>query len=164
MRESALYSENSDGCPLADPFRVRGVPILEAQRLHLRILIAGAACLALIQGATAQSAPEGLVKTRAAFAAVVVANNEKAAAELSAFPLINRVYKEMPVIRRSEFRGLFKTYRELGKCLKSVRLQPEKTPQGKKTGNWLVDCGGNLVLFGQKSGRWLHIGYENVNE
>jgi hypothetical protein len=35
--------------------------------IDLRILIAGAACLALIEGARAQSAPEELVKTRAAF-------------------------------------------------------------------------------------------------
>ena len=89
---------------------------------------------------------------------------ERAAAELSAFPLINRVDQEKPAIPRSEFRGLFKTYRAVGKCLASDRLEPEKSPQDKKTGNWLVDCGGNLVLFGQKNGRWLHIGYENVNE
>jgi hypothetical protein len=132
--------------------------------IDLRILVTGAACLALIQGALAQSAPEELVKTRVAFAAAVAANNEKAAAELSAFPLINRVDQEKSATPRSEFRGLFKTYREVGKCLESDRLQPEKTSQGKKTGNWLVDCGGNLMLFGQKNGRWLHIGYENVNE
>ncbi|MGA9850244.1 MAG: hypothetical protein WBQ45_21730, partial [Roseiarcus sp.] len=123
--------------------------------IDVRILIAGAACLALIQGARAQSAPAELVKARAAFATAVAANNEKAAAELSAFPLINRVDQEKPAIPRSEFRGLFKTYREVGKCLESDRLEPEKTPQDKKTGNWLVDCGGNLVLFGQKNGHWL---------
>ncbi len=132
--------------------------------IDVRILIAGAACLALIQGARAQSAPAELVKARAAFATAVAANNEKAAAELSAFPLINRVDQEKPAIPRSEFRGLFKTYREVGKCLGSDRLEPEKTPQDKKTGNWLVACGGTLVLFGQKNGHWLHIGYENVNE
>ena len=68
--------------------------------LDLRILIAGVACLALTQGARAQSAPAELVKTRTAFASAVAANNEKAAAELSAFPLINRVYREGPTIRR----------------------------------------------------------------
>ena len=132
--------------------------------IDVRILIAGAACLALIQGARAQSAPAALVKARAAFAAAVAANNEKAAAELSAFPLLNRVHQEKPAIPRSEFRRLFKTYREFGKCLNADRLEPETTPQDKKTGNWLVNCDGNFVLFGQKNGRWLHIGYENVNE
>ena len=83
--------------------------------------------------------------------------------QFSTFPLINRVDQEKPAIPRSEFRGLFKTYREVGKCLVSDRLHSEKTPQGKKTGNWLVDCGGNLVLFGQKNGHWLHMGYENVD-
>ena len=53
--------------------------------IDLRILIAGAACLALIQGARAQSAPEELVKTRAAFAAAVAWNNEKAAASSAPF-------------------------------------------------------------------------------
>ena len=132
--------------------------------IDVRILIAGAACLALIQGARAQSAPAELVKARAAFAAAVAANNEKAAAELSAFPLINRVEQEKPVIPRSEFRDLFETYREFGKCLGSDRLEPETTAKDKKTGNWLVNCGGNFVLFGHKNGHWLHIGYENVNE
>ena len=132
-------------------------------------IVAGAVCLALnclapIPGARAQSAPAELVKARAAFAAALAANNEKAAAELSAFPLINRVYREKPAIPRSEFRGLLKTYRAFGKCLESDRLEPEKNPQDKRTGNWLVNCDGNFVLFGQKNGRWLHIGYENVNE
>ena len=106
-------------------------------------------------GGAGASAPAELVKARAAFATAVAANNEKAAAALSAFPLINRVDQEKPAIPRSEFRGFFKTYREVGKCLESDRLEPEKTPQDKKTGNWLVDCGGNLVLFGQKNGHWL---------
>jgi hypothetical protein len=131
--------------------------------IDLRILVAGVACLALVQDALAQSAPADLVKTRAAFAAAVAANDEKAAADLSAFPLINRVYQGKPAIPRAEFRELFKTYRELRQCLKSDRLEPEKAGE-KKTGNWLVECNGNLVIFGQKSGRWLHIGYENVNE
>lgn len=132
--------------------------------IHARILIAGAIGLALIEGARAQSAPADLVKTRTAFAAAVAANNEKAAADLSAFPLINRVYREKPALARPEFRDLFKTYRKFGKCLGSDGLEPEKTDQDKKTGNWLVNCDGNFVLFGQKNGRWLHIGYENVNE
>lgn len=132
--------------------------------IDLRVLIAGAACLALTHGAQAQSAPAELVKTRMAFAAAVAANNEKVAAELSAFPLINRVYQDKAAIPRSEFRALLRTYRVLGKCLKSDPLTREKTPKGKETGNWLLDCDGNFVLFGQKNGRWLHIGYENVNE
>jgi len=132
--------------------------------IDVRVLIAAAASLASIHEARAQSAPADLVKARAAFAAAVAANDEQGAAALSAFPLINRVYQEKPAIARSEFRGLFKTYREVGTCLKSDRLEPEKTPQDKKTGNWLVNCGGNFVLFGQKNGRWMHIGYENVNE
>ena len=129
-----------------------------------RILIASAACLALTAGARAQSAPAELVKARAAFAAAVAANNEKAAAELSAFPLVNRVYQEGPTVPRAGFRGLFNTYRKLGKCVRSDPLEQEKTPRGKKTGNWLVACDGNYVLFGLKNGRWLHIGHENVNE
>jgi hypothetical protein len=42
---------------------------------------------------------------------------------LVGFPLINRVDQEKPAIPRSEFRGLFKTYREVGKCLESDRLE-----------------------------------------
>ena len=130
--------------------------------VDFRILLAGAACLALAQGAQAQSAPGDLVKTRLAFAAAVAANDEKAAAALSAFPLINRVEHEGPTTTRAEFRSLFKIYRGFGACLKSDRLEAEDD-KGKKTGNWLLNCDGNFVLFGQKNGRWLHIGYENVN-
>ncbi len=132
--------------------------------IGMRIFIAGAACVSLTQGVQAQSAPAELVKTRAAFAAAVAGNNEKAAAELSAFPLVNRVYQDKPVIPRSEFGRFLRTYRALGKCLKSDPLTREKNQKGKATGNWLLDCDGNYVLFGQKNGRWMHIGYENVNE
>ena len=94
--------------------------------IDVRILIAGAACLVLIQGARAQSAPAELLKARAAFAAAVAANNEKAAAELSAFPLINRVDQEKPAIPRSEFRGLFKTYREVGSVWSWIGSSPKR--------------------------------------
>ena len=130
----------------------------------LRVLIASATCLLLLQGARAQSAPEELVKARAAFAAAVAANNEKAAADLSVFPLINRVYQEKPTLQRAEFGNLFGIYRQLGKCLKTDRLEPEKNSQDKSRGTWLVNCGGNFVLFGLRGGHWRHVGYENVNE
>lgn len=129
-----------------------------------RLVLAGVVCLATISAVCAQTPPAGLVKARTDFAAAVIANNEKAAAELSAFPLINRVYREKPTLPRAQFSGLFKTYRHLLKCMKSEKLEAETSPQGKKTGNWLLNCDGNMVLFGQKNGRWMHIGYENVNE
>jgi hypothetical protein len=139
-------------------------PKFEVKMMFVRILVGSAAGFALVQGALAQSAPVELVKARAALAAAVAANDEKSAAELSAFPLINRVDQEKPAIPRSEFRGLFRIYREVVTCLRSGPLEPEKNLHDRKTGNWLVDCGGNFILFGQKNGRWLNIGYENVNE
>ena len=29
---------------------------------------------------------------------------------------------------------------------------------------WKIDCDGNDLWFGLRNGRWLHTGYENVNE
>jgi hypothetical protein len=131
------------------------------------ILTAGFIALVSALGpASAQSSPPAeLVKARNAFASAVAANNSSAAAELSSFPLINRVYREPRTTSKAGFAGLFKSYRQnFSKCLKSEPLKPEQTPAGKKTGLWTVDCDGNIVLFGQKSGRWLHVGFENVNE
>jgi hypothetical protein len=129
-----------------------------------RLVFAAAVCMVAATMARAQTPPPGLVKVRTDFAAAVLANNEKAAAELSAFPLINRVYQEKSKLQRSEFSGLFKTYRNLQKCMKSEKLEAEKSAKGKKTGDWTLNCDGNIVLFGQRGGRWMHIGYENINE
>ena len=122
--------------------------------IDLRILIADAACLALIQGAGAVGAggtrqdARGLRRRRSG----EQREGGGRAQRLSAHkPRRSGVDQEKPAIPRSEFRGLFKTYREVGKCLVSDRLRPEKTPQDKKTGNWLVDCGGNLVLSARRT-------------
>lgn len=102
-------------------------------------------------------APSGLISTRTAFAAAVSANDEAAAAELTSFPLKNTAYKAPPKLTRKAFSTLFADYRNMAACIK-------KTPLVFERGAWLIDCDGNILRFGLRSGRWLHTEYENVNE
>ena len=108
--------------------------------IDLRILAAGAACLALIQGARAQSAPEELVKTRAAFAAAVAANNEKAAAELSAFPLINRVDQGKLPFRAPNFGVSSRPIAKSASAWSRIGSSPKRPLKTRKqgTGWWIA--------------------------
>jgi hypothetical protein len=108
--------------------------------------------------------PPELLTARTAFAAAVAKNDMAAAAALSRFPLKNVVYRGPKTIAEAQFGSVFKIYRQLGDCVKSGVLQPTPAKGGAAAAEWTIDCNGNEISFGLKDGRWLHTGYENINE
>ena len=107
--------------------------------------------------------PPDLVAARAAFAAAVAKNDMAAAAALSSFPLKNVAYRAPKTIPQAQFAAQFRMYRQFGDCVKSAPLLP--TPaEGAAPAIWKIDCDGHDLWFGLRNGRWLHTGYENVNE
>jgi hypothetical protein len=128
----------------------------------LRLILATGAVVGAIAAAqaTPSRAPAELETMRQSFAAAVKSNDRKAAEALSAFPLTNNVYQEPSKIPAAKFPGQFKMYRELSKCISNTALQPVEG----KAGQWEIDCDGNILRFGTRQKRWLHTGFENVNE
>ena len=108
--------------------------------------------------------PPELVAARVAFAAAVAKNDLPAATALSSFPLKNVVYRGPKTIAEAQFGSLFRIYRQFSDCLKSGSLQPTPVKGAAAAASWTIDCDGNEVSFGLKDGRWLHTGYENINE
>ena len=108
--------------------------------------------------------PPELMAARTAFAAAVAKNDMPAAVALSSFPLKNVVYRGPRTIAEAQFGPLFKIYRQLGDCVKSGPLQATPAKAGAAPAAWAIDCDGNEISFGLKDGRWLHTGYENINE
>jgi hypothetical protein len=111
----------------------------------------------------ADKPPPDLVAARAAFAAAVAKNDMAATAALTSFPLKNVVYRGPKTVPEAKFGAQFKMYRQLGECLKSGPLQPTPVKGGAPV-VWTIDCDGNEISFALKDGRWLHSGYENINE
>ncbi len=112
--------------------------------------------------AHAASPPEDLVKARAAFAAAVAANDVKAGAELTNFPLKNTVTSAPPTISQAGFAKQFKMCGLMKDCLKGEPLESAAAGKGQKS--WAINCDGNVFHFALINGRWLHGEYENINE
>ena len=131
----------------------------------LRLAVAMGALALASADARAADAPEALIKMRAAFAAAVAKNDLAAAKALTLFPLRNEVFNAPPKIDEKGFAKLFKIYRSMADCVQSQALEPDVDPKGTTLrGRWDINCNGNVLHFGQKDGRWLHVEYENINE
>jgi hypothetical protein len=128
----------------------------------MRAAVASSLLFLLPSMAQAASPPEELVKARTAFAAAVVANDLKAAAGLTNFPLKNTVTAAPPTISKAGFAKQFKMYEAMKDCLKREPLESVAAGKGQKS--WAINCNGNVFHFALVNGRWLHSEYENINE
>lgn len=137
---------------------------------------ASIATFGLLLAATAQAAepaPAGLSPARKALADAVAAENVKAVAGMSRFPLAVDAYETPPKIAAKRFNKadldmLFGSGdQKLLDCVRSgpvVKNDP-KDQSGRRFGvSWYADCDGNNYFFAESGGRWLFIGYQNVNE
>ena len=126
----------------------------------IAMMIAGSA---LAGPSAAEKPPAELEAARAAFVAAVVKMDVAAATGLSALPLKNAVYRGPKSIPESKFGAQVKIYAAMKSCLKTAPLEPAPA-KNPATREWMLDCDGNVLSFGLKNGRWLHTGYENINE
>lgn len=137
------------------------------------------ATLALFLAATAAraaepKAPEGLSAARKALAEAVAKKDVKAFAAMSRFPLVIDVYQMAPKIAAKRFGKadidlMFGGGDEgLLKCLRGdsfTKNDPKADETARRFGvSWYADCDGNNYFFAEKDGRWVFIGYQNVNE
>ena len=140
----------------------------------MRALIA---TVGLLLATTAQAAestpPAGLSVARKALADAVAARDIKAVAAMSRFPLAVDAYETPPKITAKQFNKadldmMFGSGDP--KVLDCVRGGPvvkndPKDQSGRRFGvSWYADCDGNNYFFAEAAGRWLFIGYQNVNE
>ena len=128
----------------------------------MRAALVSALLFVLSSEAHAASPPEELVKARTAFAAAVAANDLKAAAALTNFPLKNTVTAATPTISKAGFAQQFKVYGLMKECLKGEPL--ESVAAGNSRKSWAINCNGNVFHFALINGHWLHSEYENINE
>lgn len=128
-------------------------------------------CAALFASAAYAKPPAELDTMRQAFASALAGKHTDAAMKMTHFPLIQEVYKAPPKITAAQF------VKELGDMgLDDADVQhcvahdPAELTAAKDASNkgfigaWNVNCNGNVFYFAQKSGAWLFIGYENINE
>lgn len=139
-----------------------------------KTILAAVAAFALIGGAhaAAPKPPKELMDVRAALVKAIKAKDWKSVAALTNWPLAVESYEAPPKITKAEFqkssRMLFIYFGEgdadLLKCVGTapITIQGDKTQFGH--GDWIVDCNGNEYLFGQRGGKWLFTGYQNINE
>jgi hypothetical protein len=128
----------------------------------MRSALVSALLFVLPSVAHAASPPEELVKARRAFATAIAANDLKAAADLTNFPLKNTVTSAPPTISKAGFAKQFKMYGRMKECLNSEPLESVAAGNGRKS--WAINCNGNVFHFALINGHWLHSEYENINE
>jgi hypothetical protein len=129
----------------------------------------------LISGAQAAGvprAPAGLNAARQDFALAVQARDLKRIAALANFPLAVEGFGAAPTMTARQFLTDKRTFADLFgppdagivRCIRAEapQLQDDKGSFGH--GFWFVDCNGNEYFFTMRGGKWLFVGYQNINE
>jgi hypothetical protein len=135
------------------------------------VMIVAFICAASLGAAQAAPAPADLEKMRAAFAAAIAGKHVDAAMKMMHFPLIQEVYQEPPKVTAAQFGkdlgNLALDDAAIQHCVAHDPLEMTVTKDASNKGfigAWNVNCDGNIYYFARKSGAWLFIGYENINE
>lgn len=122
--------------------------------------------------AGAANAPPGVDVARKAFALAVQTRDLKRIVALSDFPLAVDVYGAAPKITATQFLADKRKFDDLFgppdagivRCIRSDALQRQDDIKSFGRGFWFVDCNGNEYFFAWRSGKWVFVGYENINE
>jgi hypothetical protein len=128
------------------------------------VAISGAIVLLASCVSAAEKPPAELQALRATFATAIEKNDSAAAAKLTRFPLRNEVYRGPKSIPEAKFGSVMKEYVHMKDCIKTSPLGLAPAKRAGAAHEWVIDCDGNLLYFGQKDGQWRHTGYENINE
>lgn len=115
--------------------------------------------------------PPQLDSVRKALAAAVAARDIKAVAALTNFPLAFSGYEAPDSVSQADFLSdknnfngmFFEGDAHIVGCLRTGKLEFEAKPTFAGS-PWVIDCDGNEYYFGQRGGKWLFTGYENINE
>jgi len=122
--------------------------------------------------ADAANAPPGVDAARKTFALAVHARDLKRIVALSDFPVAVDVYGAAPKITARQFLADIRQFDDLFgppdagiiRCIGSEALQLQDDMKSFGHGYWFVDCNGNAYFFAWRAGKWLFVGYQNVNE
>jgi hypothetical protein len=137
--------------------------------LLLTLSIACAATTALAAG---PAPPAELQAARKALAAAAKKQDRKAIAEISRFPLAQRVYRSPNRITEAQFLSS-KTHfsnlfgdgdAELVACIDSGALGYQAKKLDFPGSPWFLDCNGHEYYFGLVNGQWRFTSYMNINE
>jgi len=120
----------------------------------------------------APNVPAGVDAARKNLALAVQARDLKRIVALADFPLAVDVSGAAPKMTAAQFLADKQKFEELFgppdggivRCIRSDALQLQDDVKSFGHGSWFVDCNGNAYFFTLRGGRWLFLGYQNVNE
>ena len=137
-----------------------------------RALVTAAMLISSSIALGAPNVPAGLYAVRKDLAQAVQTHDRKRIVALSDSPLAVEGYGAAPkmtaqqfLANEDKFDGLFGSA-DAG-IVRCIRTDPPQLQGDKKSfgyGSWFIDCNGNEYFFALRSGKWLFVGYQNINE
>jgi hypothetical protein len=146
---------------------------LEAKRMNpTKALMVTAMLISGSQAVGASNVPSGLDAARKDLALAVQARDLKRIVALADFPLAVEGFGAAPTITAQQFLTDKRKFDDLFGppdagivgCIRGEALQRQDDEKSFGHGFWYIDCNGNEFFFTVRGGKWLFVGYENINE